>query len=159
MTNEFNLEEYIKDLSPELQEKARACKTKDELLHTMCGELFEHVFSSEFKGVSPHDIPEGADPLSFRIHHICSHLYDNRNEIVRIMRFDSSEIYKYYLKGYLEALFKERAAEMSGDIPESFVMKQLTDTFISALEWWAGEGMETTPAKVAGYYCDMYPSK
>ena len=32
MTNEFNLEEYIKDLSPELQEKARACKTKDELL-------------------------------------------------------------------------------------------------------------------------------
>ena len=32
MTNEFNLEEYIKDLSPELQEKARACKTKDELM-------------------------------------------------------------------------------------------------------------------------------
>ena len=31
MTNEFNLEEYIKDLSPELQEKARACKTKEEL--------------------------------------------------------------------------------------------------------------------------------
>ena len=31
MTNEFNLEDYIKDYSPELQEKARACKTKDEL--------------------------------------------------------------------------------------------------------------------------------
>ena len=133
-------------------------ETKDELLHTMCGELFEHVFSSEFKGVSPHDIPEGADHLSFRIHHICSHLYDNRNEIVRIMRFDSSEIYKRYLKGYLEELFKERAAEISGSIPESFIMKQLTDTFISALEWWAAEGMETAPAKVAGYYCYMYPS-
>ena len=32
MTNEFNLEEYIKDFSPELQEKARQCKTKDELM-------------------------------------------------------------------------------------------------------------------------------
>ena len=32
MTNEFNLEEYIKDYSPELQEKARQCKTKDELM-------------------------------------------------------------------------------------------------------------------------------
>ena len=31
MTNEFSLEEYIKDLSPELQQKARQCKTKDEL--------------------------------------------------------------------------------------------------------------------------------
>lgn len=28
---ELNIENYIKDLSPELQEKARACKTKEEL--------------------------------------------------------------------------------------------------------------------------------
>ena len=28
----IDIEEYIKDLSPELQEKARACKTTDELL-------------------------------------------------------------------------------------------------------------------------------
>ena len=131
-------------------------ETKDELLHSMCKDLFEHVFSSGFKGYSCHDIPDGTDPLSFRIHHICSHLYDNRNEIVRIMRFESSEIYKYYLKGYLEELFKERAVEMSGAIPESFVMKQLTDTFISALEWWAAERMATSPAEVAGYYCKMY---
>ena len=131
-------------------------ETKDELLHTMCSELFEHVFSNEFKEPSPHEIPEGINPLSFRIHHICSHLYDNRNEIVKIMRFDSSEIYKHYLRGYLEELFKERALEMSGDIPESFVMKQLTDTFISALEWWAAEGMNTQPGKLAGYYCKMY---
>ena len=41
MTNEFNLEEYIKDLSPELQEKARACKTKDELLELAADEDME----------------------------------------------------------------------------------------------------------------------
>ena len=41
MTNEFNLEEYIKDLSPELQEKARACKTKDELLQLAADEDME----------------------------------------------------------------------------------------------------------------------
>ena len=32
MNYDFDFEEYIKDLSPELQEKARACKTKDELM-------------------------------------------------------------------------------------------------------------------------------
>ena len=32
MNYDFDFEEYIKDLSPELQEKARQCKTKDELM-------------------------------------------------------------------------------------------------------------------------------
>ena len=31
MANVFDYEEYLKDLSPELQEKARLCKTKEEL--------------------------------------------------------------------------------------------------------------------------------
>ena len=34
-------EEYIKDLSPELQEKARACKTKNELLELAADEDME----------------------------------------------------------------------------------------------------------------------
>ena len=32
MTNKFDFEEYIKDLSPELQEKAKDCKSKEELM-------------------------------------------------------------------------------------------------------------------------------
>ena len=36
-----NFEKYIKDLSPELQEKARQCKTKDELLQLAADEDME----------------------------------------------------------------------------------------------------------------------
>ena len=36
-----NFEKYIKDLSPEMQEKARACKTKDELLELAADEDME----------------------------------------------------------------------------------------------------------------------
>ena len=32
MAKNFNVEDYIKDLSPELQEKARQCKNMDELM-------------------------------------------------------------------------------------------------------------------------------
>ena len=32
MAEIINIEEYIKDLTPEQQEKAKACKTKDELM-------------------------------------------------------------------------------------------------------------------------------
>ena len=41
MANEFNIEEYIKDLTPEQQEKARACKTKQELLQLAAEEDIE----------------------------------------------------------------------------------------------------------------------
>jgi len=32
MAKNFNIEDYIKDLAPELQDKARACKNMDELM-------------------------------------------------------------------------------------------------------------------------------
>ena len=51
MTNEFDLEDYIKDLSPELQEKARACKTKDELLQLAADEDME-IPMDAFEGVA-----------------------------------------------------------------------------------------------------------
>ena len=41
MANEFNIEEYIKDLTPEQQEKAKACKTKEELLQLAADEDME----------------------------------------------------------------------------------------------------------------------
>ena len=41
MANEFNTEEYIKDLTPEQQEKAKACSTKEELLQLAAEEDVE----------------------------------------------------------------------------------------------------------------------
>ena len=41
MANEFNIEEYIKDLTPEQQEKAKACSTKEELLQLAAEEDVE----------------------------------------------------------------------------------------------------------------------
>ena len=41
MNYDFDFEEYIKDLSPELQEKARQCKTKDELMQLVAEEDIE----------------------------------------------------------------------------------------------------------------------
>ncbi len=41
MAYKFDIEEYIKDLTPEQQEKARACKTKDELMKLAADEGVE----------------------------------------------------------------------------------------------------------------------
>lgn len=131
-------------------------ETKDELIHSMCRELFEHVFSDDKDAFIDFEMTEGQDRIIYRIHHICTHLYENRNEIVRLMRFESSIIYKQYLREYLEELFTDKMHIKEHDIPESFIMKQLVDSFISALEWWAHEGMETPPSDFAGYYCEMY---
>ena len=41
MAEIFNIEEYIKDLTPEQQEKAKACSTKEELLQLAAEEDVE----------------------------------------------------------------------------------------------------------------------
>ena len=41
MAERFDMENYMKDLSPGLQEKARACKTKEELLQLAADEDIE----------------------------------------------------------------------------------------------------------------------
>ena len=41
MAYKFDIEEYIKDLTPEQQEKAKACKTKDELIQPAAEEDVE----------------------------------------------------------------------------------------------------------------------
>ena len=41
MAEKFDIEEYIKNLSPELQEKARECSTPDELLQLAAEEDIE----------------------------------------------------------------------------------------------------------------------
>ena len=41
MAEKFDIEEYIKDLSPELQEKARECSTPDELIQLAAEEDVE----------------------------------------------------------------------------------------------------------------------
>ena len=76
MTNKFDFEEYIKDLSPELQEKAKDCKSKEELMELVadndieisedaleavaggcgtplncdrCGAVMDHLYNSVWK--------------------------------------------------------------------------------------------------------------
>ena len=41
MAEKFNIEEYVKDLTPEQQEKARECKTKEELIKLAADEDIE----------------------------------------------------------------------------------------------------------------------
>ena len=60
MTNEFNLEEYIKDLSPELQEKARQCKTKNDLMQLVADEDLEMPMDA-LEGVAGGCTSEGCE--------------------------------------------------------------------------------------------------
>ena len=79
MTNEFNLEEYIKDLSPELQEKARACKTKNELLELAADEDME-IPMDALEGVAGGCTTEG-----------CEHIFQETERIGMLPNLGSND--------------------------------------------------------------------
>ena len=79
MTNDFNLEEYIKDLSSELQEKARACKTKNELLELAADEDME-IPMDALEGVAGGCTTEG-----------CEHIFQETERIGMLPNLGSND--------------------------------------------------------------------
>ena len=59
MAEIFNIEEYIKDLTPEQQEKAKACKTKEELIQLAAEEDVEIPMEA------PENVAGGCDSYEY----------------------------------------------------------------------------------------------
>ncbi|MGN1023585.1 MAG: TetR/AcrR family transcriptional regulator [Lachnospiraceae bacterium] len=130
--------------------------SKDALLETMCGDIVSHVFSQDLTREQGHDYSHGDHSLEERIEHFCRHLYENKEEIIRILTYESSDIFVRYLTGDLERMF---AKLPSGDtkVPEDLRIVLQTESFISAIRWWAREKMKTSPETFARYYLAMMP--
>ena len=95
MTNEFNLEEYIKDLSPELQEKARACKTNNELLELAADEDME-IPMDALEGVAGGCTTEG-----------CEHIFQQTESIGMLPYLGSNDKNIRYNGKIVESLITE----------------------------------------------------
>lgn len=84
-------------------------------------------------------------------------LHDPRHLTGRKVRSDeSSDIFVRCLLGDLRQMF---AGASCGDtkVPEDLRISLQTDSFISAIRWWAKEKMKTRPEVFARYYLALMP--
>lgn len=131
-------------------------ETKDDLLKEMCTELFEHIFSKRLDIEKTHDFSLVKQDTQSMITHILYHLKDNKRNIIGILKSESSEIFLYHFRQYLNelitlAMLKDVEKEKA-EIPHDFLIEHIAGSFIGLVQWWIKYDMKQSPEELSGYF-------
>ena len=135
-------------------------ETKDALLDELCSDLFHHIFSdhphSSTPGTPSHDFSFSQGDSRQIITHILYHLQDNNKSMIRLMCGESSEIFLFYFRNYLNELVLpyliSEMKQQNTSIPAAFLQNHICGSFVGMVQWWVQRGMEETPEELAGYF-------
>jgi AcrR family transcriptional regulator len=129
--------------------------TKDELLKTMCTNIFSHVFSKELITEKTHDFSDENNGLETKLTHILHHLKDSEKNIVGILSCESGDLFMGYFKGYLTEMFSNYLYEIKVNAPADFVLNHLVGSFAETVKWWINNKMKYTPEETSRYYIEV----
>lgn len=127
-------------------------ETKDELLKSMCTNIFNHVFADELHSEKTHDFSTTPNTLKNKITHILYHLKDNRKNVVGILSCESGELFLFYFKEYLTDMFYKYLEEVNVNVPTDFLMNHLVGSFAETVKFWIHNKMQYSPEEIADYY-------
>ena len=124
-------------------------ETKDDLLRSLCSEIFHHVFTDL--------LPQEEDALNcknleLKLGHILYHLKENRVNICGIIANDGDGLFMGYFKGYLAQLFSRYTRLFPQDVPEDFLIHHLAGSFAETVKWWVSQRMVLDPETMAHFY-------
>ena len=131
-------------------------ETKDDLLKSLCTEIFEHVFSDPLKRESTHDFSAGKRDLKEELTHILYHLQGKESPVRRLLSSESGEIFMNVFKKHLEKVFHGELEKPKGNVPESYLLDFTVNGFAETVRWWMRHG-EYPPEEVSGFFLDSMP--
>lgn len=129
-------------------------QTKDDLLRTMCTDIFQHVFSVNLPQTEDGG-SQGISELEGKLGHILYHLKGSKKEVKRILCSESGDLFMAYLKEYLFELFQCYIDAFTFDVPEEFMLHHLVGSCAEAIKWWSASNMEQDPYQIARYFISV----
>lgn len=122
-------------------------ETKDELLKTMCTDIFDGMHSN--KTVS-------SGNFHSMIPNILQHIKENKKIIKGVFLSESGELLMNYFKDYfnnqidqhLFSLYDERVT----NIPKEFLINHISGSFWEMVKWWVSGDMKQTPEELTEYF-------
>ena len=128
-------------------------ETKDALLKQLCDNLFSHVFAEHSDMESSHDFSLSEGDSRTIVTHILYHLKDNGQTIARLLTGESSDVFLFYFRQYLDsAVYTYLANDLvhgNTRVPESFLKNQISGSFVNMVQWWIRGGMQESPENLA----------
>ena len=127
-------------------------ETKDELLRSMCTDIFHHVFTEELPQEADHDYSAGSKSLELKLGHILYHLKEHHRDLKGILSSESGALFMRYFKEYLQDLFGRYMTDFQAKVPPDYLLNHLVGSFAETVKWWITGKMEYTPEEVTGFY-------
>ena len=130
-------------------------ETKDDLLKSLCTEIFEHVFSEEPVKEKTHDFSGNHDTGAI-IKHILYHLQEHMDYLPGILSGESDEVFMGFFKKYLEDLFSHSEKALSNSVPQDYIINHMVCDFAETVRWWT-RNKNYSPEEISSFFIKTTP--
>ena len=129
-------------------------ETKDDLLKELCRVLFGHIIGSAKDASHTHGLYLDDDKPESVFCHLLQHLQENDNNILGILKGESSDIFMRYFKDSLaDLILTEFPMEPSKNaLPKDFLVNHISGSFVEMVLWWIRGGMKEEPEELDRYF-------
>ncbi len=131
-------------------------ETKDDLLKSVCQELFGHIITSTMDSSSLYGSYSHQSAPESVFCHLLQHLQKNDNNILQLLSCKSRDLFLQYFKDsmneLLQSQFVIQKTDPSMDIPQDFLINHITGSFVEMVNWWIKGNMQQTPEELDRYF-------
>lgn len=130
-------------------------ETKDDLLKSLCGEIFEHVFSQDLCKEKTHDFSAGQDTKA-RVTHILYHLQEHMDYLPGLLSGESGEVFMGFFREHLKGLFSHVGEGTHGAVPRDYMLNHAVRDFAETVRWWASNP-RYSPEEISAFFLETTP--
>lgn len=125
-------------------------ETKDDLLNSLCTEIFDHVFSDSLRKEKTHDFSDHHDVRGM-VTHILYHLQEYMDCLPGLVAGESGEVFMRFFKQHLRELFSSTVPSAAYQAPYGYVLNHLVCDFAETVRWWTGN-RQYLPEDISAFF-------
>ncbi len=129
-------------------------ETKDELLDSMCTEMFDHIFEGVNTDCITH-VDLDAHDLCGRFAHLLYHLRDTHAGVCAKLLAEGEPRFTQDFKTRLRGLIVEFVPKIPEGVPRDYAVDILCATFLDTVTWWYAENFIQDPKDLAHWYARL----
>lgn len=133
-------------------------ETKDDLLRSICTEMFDHIFEGVNSYCITHQELQTID-LQGKLAHLLYHLRDSHSGVCGKLISEKEPFFTAYFQKQLKELIDAEAIPPNTEAPTDLMSSMLVSAFCQAVAWWLDNGAEESPEHIALWFSSLQSKK
>ncbi len=126
--------------------------TKDEVLKSLCKDIFHHVLSESKVKEKTHDYSNGKYTFKDVITHILYHIKEIEEYILLSNEKEENNILITCFETNIAKIFKKDVINTDLDIPADYIINHLSCSLSKSIIWWLESEVEYSGDEIAEFF-------